>query len=77
MLFYRLRLGSPRGPFPSGLLTKFLYKFLFCLVRAWVFVCLLSANYDHTIRPDIFKPMAFFLLFFWSNESGELFFRDD
>lgn len=64
MLFCRLRLGSPRGLYPSGLLNKFLYTFLFCLVSASVFISVLSANYDHNIGPDIFKPGVFSSLYF-------------
>jgi hypothetical protein len=40
-------------------------------------VCLFSANYDHTIRPDIFKPKAFFPSIFLVKRKQRTFFRDD
>ena len=74
MLFYRLRLGSPRRLFPSALFTKFLHTFLFCLIRACIFY--VSFPQIMTILPDriFLNPGLFFLLFSWSNERGELFF---
>jgi len=73
MLFYRLRLGSSRGLFSSGLLTKFFYTFLFCLVRACFFY--VSLPQIMPIQSDrIFLNLWSFSFYFPGQTNAENFF---